>query len=282
MKGGIHMKDKKKLNQEKALEEITETKESELKVEESLEKPKKEKKKKKEADEKLKEEKQDKKAAKEPKEPKTKKEKKAKRVKKTKKLKNRVRSTKKYFRKFTGREKADFASFVNEDYKKAITRAESLLSIDKKAYAQPVLISTPNSFDNTSKVQYRLDKKEDGTFTQIYDQALVTIMFFGNEALFYYQANINHRTGQIGSDISGEFNYFDVVHVETRLRYDQPAKPKYLMLDLKVGLTDGRTIPIHLRNHRIYDGYGVPEVLTETEQKILDTLKTKIRKGKSL
>ena len=70
--------------------------------------------------------------------------------------------------------------------------------------------------------------------------------------------------------------------METQLKYDHPDKPKYLMLDLEVGLSDGRMVPFHLRNHRMHEDYILPEILTQTEQQILDMFKSKVRKEKSI
>lgn len=199
-----------------------------------------------------------------------------------KRLKDRPKWTKKYFTKFSGKEKGLFQKYVDQDYKNAILRAEKLSSIDSNAYRKPILIMIPDAFNKSSKVRYRLDKKADGSVTQIYDQSLLTALFFGETTLFYYQANIDHRSGQIAFDIAGEFNYFDVVHMETQLKYDNPEKPKYLALELEIGLSDGRIIPFHLRNHRLHNDYQLPDMLTKTEQQILDLFKTRVRQEKSM
>ncbi|MCD4826298.1 MAG: hypothetical protein K8Q99_00795 [Acholeplasmataceae bacterium] len=199
-----------------------------------------------------------------------------------KREKNRPKWTKKYFSKFSGKAKTGFYDFVQQDYKNAMLRAEKLSSINPKLYGKPVIITIPDSFNNTSKVQSRLDKKPDGTVTQVFDQSLITILFFGESTLYYYQANIDHRNGRIAFDIAGEFHYFDVVHLETQIGYDHVEKPKYITLDLEVGLSDGRLIPFHLRNHRLHADYKIPELLTKTEQQILELFKNRVRKEKSL
>ncbi|AUD63124.1 hypothetical protein BK010_05810 [Tenericutes bacterium MO-XQ] len=209
-------------------------------------------------------------------------EKKARKLEKSKQIKNRSKWTQKYFKKFSGREKDSFINFMQDDYNKAILRAERLSSINRNAYQKPIIITIPDAFGKHDTVHYRLDQKPDGTFTQIYDQALITMLFFGKETLFYYQANIDHRNGHVAYDISGEFNYFDVVHIETQIKYDNPDKPKYIMLDLEVGLSNGTKVQFHLRNHRIHDTYDLSEILTPTEQQILDMFKTKVRSEKSL
>lgn len=203
-------------------------------------------------------------------------------VKKEKTIKNREKYTAKYFKKFSGRHADSFDDMLHTDYKNAIERATKLLSITTNDYEAPYIITVPDSFDNKKKVYYRLDKKEDGTHTLIYDQALVTILFFGSDSLFHYQANVDHTNGRIGFDKTGEFNYFDVVHIETMLNYDTLDKPKYIMLDLIIGLVDGTKIALHLRNHRIHDTYELSGLLTETESRILDLLKHKVRDSRSV
>jgi len=142
------------------------------------------------------------------------------------------------------------------------------------------LITVPDAFDKDGRVNYRLDTREDGTHTLLYDQALVTALFFGHDTLYYHQANIDHRDGHIGFDVSGEFSYFDVVHMETSLKYDNNDKPKYITLDIEIGLSDGNKVPFHLRNHRIHDDYNLDTLLTPTEQKVLHTLKQKVRESR--
>jgi hypothetical protein len=196
--------------------------------------------------------------------------------------KNRQKYIQKYFTKFSGRAQESYDEMLKVDYQKMIERALELSSINEMSYSSVMMITIPDAFDQTSKVNYRLDKKEDGTFTLLYDQALVTILFFGDDVLYYYQGNVDHRNGHIAYDVSGEFNYFDVVHMETALKYDRPVHPKYLTLDLEIGLTDGTMVPFHLRNHRIHDDYDLKTLLTDQEKKLLDTLKQKVRESRQL
>jgi hypothetical protein len=193
--------------------------------------------------------------------------------------KKRARWMRKYFKRFLGREKGDLEEILQKDFQIAIERAHQLLSIKPEDYQneQPVLITVPDSFTKYDKVTYRLDTKSNGNATLHYDQSLVTTLFFGQESLFYHQCNIDHRDGRFAMDIAGEFRYFDVVHVETAIKYDDEDKPKYLILDLEVSLTDGTIIPIHLRNHRLHDTYELPGLLTDQEKLVLETLKKHIR-----
>jgi hypothetical protein len=203
-------------------------------------------------------------------------------VKQPKGIKNREKWTKKYFKKFAGRSKDSYELMLYEDYEHAIDRAHKLLSITQQDYTKPVIITIPDAFGTKDRVTYRLDKKPDGTHTLLFDQALVTILFFGEEALYYYQVNVDHRNGHHAYDKAGEFSYFDVVHIETSLAYDQVDKPKFITLDLSIGLSDGQKISLHLRNHRIHDHYDLPDVLTKEEQDILNLLKDKVRQSRQV
>ena len=216
------------------------------------------------------------------KEKKEKKAKKEKKEKKVKKVKNRSKYTSKYFAKFSGRSNQSYDQMLKEDYDRMIKRALELSSITEDSYSSYMMITVPDAFDQSSKVNYRLDKKADGTYTLLYDQALITALFFGDDVLYYHQANVDHRNGHIAYDVSGEFNYFDVVHMETSLKYDNPNHPKYLMLDLEIGLVDGTIVPFHLRNHRIHEEYIFDGVLTAEEKKLLDTLKSKVRESRKV
>ncbi|MFP4177504.1 MAG: hypothetical protein ACLFTZ_01940 [Acholeplasmataceae bacterium] len=200
-------------------------------------------------------------------------------MKKSKEMKNRAHAMKKFFKSYTGKEKSSIEHLIQADYDQIIERAEQLSSIDKSDYPSnaPIMIKVPDAFTKKDRVSYRLVHKEDKSTVLLYDQALVTTLFFGETSLFYHQCNVDHRSGSIAFDIAGEFNYNDVVHMETTLSLDQPENPKYLMLDLELSLIDGSVIPFHLRNHRLHESYELPSLLTDQEQMILDQFKHYIR-----
>lgn len=205
-----------------------------------------------------------------------------KKEKKAKNVKNRAKYTSKYFKKFQGRSHGSYDEMIAKDYENFIQRAHELSSISEQDYHKKIMITVPDAFEPNSKVNYRLDKRADGKYTLLYDQALVTVLFFGDDSLYYHQANIDHRNGHIAFDVSGEFNYFDVVHIETALKYDRPIRPKYITLDVELGLSDGTIIPFHLRNHRMHEEYDFDGTLTKQEQVFLDTLKQKIRESRQV
>jgi hypothetical protein len=203
-------------------------------------------------------------------------------VKQPKQIKNREKWTKKYFKKFSGRSQDSYDLMLLEDYANAIDRAHKLLNITQDDYDKPVIITIPDAFGTKDRVTYRIDKKPDGSFTRLFDQAMLNILFFGDDALYYYQVNVDHRNGHFGYDQAGEFSYFDVVHIETKLSYDDTDKPKFITLDLHIGLSDGQKVSLHLRNHRIHEHYELPELITKEEEEIIRTLKQKVRMSRQV
>ncbi|MFU8793087.1 MAG: hypothetical protein ACNA7K_03595 [Acholeplasmataceae bacterium] len=196
------------------------------------------------------------------------------------KQKNRTRWAKKYFKKNTGKAKQDFHLTIKEDYERAMERACELLSINRQqaAHFSPVIITIPDAFGKHDTVSYRLDINKDGSTTLIYDHSLVTILMFSEHSLLYYQSHINHETGQIGYDITGEIKHFDIVFVETELTFDDHEKPKYSRLDVKLNLVNGQNIKLHLRNHRLTPEYPMEQLLTDKEKQVIQLIKKSVRR----
>lgn len=193
---------------------------------------------------------------------------------------NRFKRVEQYFKKVSGGTAEDIHKIIHEDYDRAIKRAELMASIDRKSYDQPYVLLIPHQLEKGRKVSYRLDLLANGAQTLLYDQTLISVIFFGHETFYYYQSHIDHQTGEISLDLSGEFGYFDVVHVVTRLGYDNPQKPKYETLDLEIGLSDGAVVPIHLRSYRLQSDFKPEIFISEDELKIIDRLKKKVRESR--
>ncbi len=198
----------------------------------------------------------------------------------TKLMKSRVKFTKRFFGKIKSKAKGQIDVLVENDYLEATKRAKLLLGISEKDYHQQILITVPDSFSNKDDVKFHLEvKKEDGN-KLYFDQAYVTILFYGLKSLFIYQANIDHRNGFIAHDRAEEFNYSDIVSIETSLKYDNDRKPKYSVLNVALTLANHASFMLHLRNQRITNqGSGQP-LLSEKEQHILQMLKDRIRANK--
>ncbi len=193
---------------------------------------------------------------------------------------NRFKRVEQYFKKVSGSTAEDIHKMMHEDYNRAIKRAELMASIDRKSYDQPYVLLIPFQKENGRKVSYRLDLLANGAQTLLFDQALISVLFFAENTFYYYQAHIDHQTGEISMDLSGEFDYFDVVHIVTRLGYDNPQKPKYETLDLEIGLSDGAVVPIHLRSYRLQSDYKPEIFISEDELKIINRLKKNVRESR--
>jgi hypothetical protein len=204
----------------------------------------------------------------------------AKKSKKEKIIQKRSRWAKNYFKRDTGKSTEDFHTIIKDDYEHAMERACSLLAINRQQAARfsPVIITIPDAFGKNDVVSYRLDINADGTTTLLYDHSLVTILMFTESSLLYYQSHINHETGQIGYDITGEIKFFDIVFVESELSYDDIDKPKYSRLDLRLNLVNGQKIKIHLRNHRLSPEYPMDQLLTDKEKQVIQLIKQSIRR----
>ena len=195
----------------------------------------------------------------------------------SKEVTNRLKRVEQYFKKVSGSTADDIHKIMHEDYQNAIKRAELMASIDRKSYDQPYVLLIPHQKEKGRKVSYRLDLLANGAQTLLYDQTLISVLFFGQDTFHYYQSHIDHQTGEISMDLSGEFGYFDVVHVVTRLGYDNPQKPKYETLDLEIGLSDGAVVPIHLRSIQLQSDFKPEIFISNDELKIINRLKEKVR-----
>ncbi len=200
---------------------------------------------------------------------------------KAKKLfKHRLKFTKRFFRRIKSKAKGKIDVLINRDYMETVKRAKMLLGISEKDYQQQILITVPNSFSNHGDVKYHLEVDQDGTNKLYFDQAHVTVLFYGVNSLFIYQCHINHRSGFIGHDRAQEFKYTDVISVETVIKFDNDAKPKYSVLNAELTLINNQKFSIHLRNQRLHDQLPNQPLLSEKEQHVLQMLKNRIRAHK--
>ena len=198
----------------------------------------------------------------------------------TKLMKNRVKFTKSFFSKIKSKAKGQIDVLVENDYFEAVKRAKILLGISEKDYHQQILITVPDSFSNKDDVKYHLEVKKEGENKLYFDQAYVTILFYGLKSLFIYQANIDHRSGFIAHDRAEEFNYKDIVSIETSLKYDNDDHPKYSVLNAELVLSNHATFILHLRNQRLDNQIAGQPLLSDKEQQVLQLLKDRIRASK--
>ncbi|MDY0278079.1 MAG: hypothetical protein RBQ97_08340 [Acholeplasma sp.] len=194
-------------------------------------------------------------------------------------MKNRVKVLKKYFRKLRGVKNEAVETFIQETTEEALLRSKKLLCLVDTKISNPIVISTPNT-EGRNDIKFRITKMEDGSYRVDYDHAVLTTLFLSSQGLFYHQAIVNYYSGKVTADLTGEIDLCDISHVQTELTCQDKEDPKYSSLVLKLHIVDGSSILIPLRKHYMYDGYQYPEVLTEKERYIIETIKTAIRLAK--
>ena len=101
----------------------------------------------------------------------------------------------KFFLKKSKKVSPEILTLIDEDVQKAIYRAYELNNItDKDVIEKPIILKMPESFYESGTVNFLFHEKQNDV---IYDQSLLVALFIGKKTMYYYQANIDHRTGLI-------------------------------------------------------------------------------------
>ncbi len=156
-----------------------------------------------------------------------------------------------YFKGSKGANSDVYTKLLNLDRDKLLGRAQQLLGFENRITEKPFMILSPDSYDNVEKVKYKLEVIDDENHFLRFNQSYVTALFFSEESLYIYNANINHGTGQVKSDHAYEFAFKDISSLETILGQDNEKNPKYSTLDMVINLNNGHIHHINLRNQRI-------------------------------
>jgi hypothetical protein len=188
----------------------------------------------------------------------------------------RPKWVKKFFKRIEGKSKEQMFKYMESDQYRLLERAHTLLDIKSADYDKSFIVKMPESFDGKKPVKFRLAVNKKGDKTLLYDQAFFNVLFFGEETLYNYRANIDYYTGQIVNDTTATFRYFDIVNIETKLSYDHITNPKYVQYCIELTLSNSQKITLNLRNHRLTSGYALPGLLTEQEKRIVSLLKRKL------
>jgi hypothetical protein len=96
--------------------------------------------------------------------------------------------------------------------------------------------------------------------------------------MYYYQANIDHRTGLIAGDIAGEIALDTVTNVETIFSSDDKDTHKSY-LDLELSTADGNTYSFRLRNQYVENPSTHKVFLNENEKYVLSQVKEAVRRA---
>lgn len=200
-----------------------------------------------------------------------------------KKKKKRLKWFNKYFKKGTGKFDPQFQLYRDEAHKMVFKRAFELLSITEADVAEEnaIVLMSPEQLDVNSKVRYKVALLDDDEAELIYDQSVLTVLMFGEESLFYYQASVDYRYGLITNDLVGELNYLDIMNIQTSFEYDDLHEPLFEMINVELWLYDGTTMPLTLR-FRLFNGVVEELILSEKEKLVLGKLHNIIRSKKRL
>ena len=183
---------------------------------------------------------------------------------------------KKYFKKNSGKVNQEVIDLINQDFSNAVFKAKQVLLIDDSEVGGPITISVPDSVDGRN-VKFKNVLFEDETNQIVYDQTLLTVLFFDKKHLNYYQSNIDHVSGEIKYDVSGSILFKNIIHVQHLFSYDNPSNPKVERLDVELNLIDGTIIPLRIRNRFITPKQkDAQQVLSDKEIKVLEAIKMAI------
>ncbi|MGI6782114.1 MAG: hypothetical protein ACOX56_04760 [Acholeplasmataceae bacterium] len=197
-------------------------------------------------------------------------------------MKERLNWFNKYFQKGTGKFDPQFVAYRDEAHDLAFKRAFELLSITEADVKEEsaIVLMTPEQLDVKSKVRFKVALFDDDEAELLYDQALITILMFGEESLFYYQANADYRYGLVTNDLVGELNYLDIMNIETTFEYDDLHNPLFEIVNVELWLYDGTILPLTLR-YRLFNGVIEELVLSPKEKLVLNRLHSIVRNKRS-
>jgi hypothetical protein len=156
-------------------------------------------------------------------------------------------------------------------YKQLFTNL-SIENVKSKYQADPIEVVCPEVYPRRKTIVYRYFKKDSKVY---YSQIGYSWLFFGEKSLYYYHSSVNHIYGYVGHEVSCEFDYKDIVSIQTRTSHEHDVE-KFV---LTISLVNGQELDIALRTrpNRIY---GSTHELSEKEAQVLSTIRNVIRNSK--
>lgn len=188
----------------------------------------------------------------------------------------RESKVRKYFELRLGKVDETLEKVLKTDLELLRRRARDLGLVPEDATKNPVQLMIPDHFLSEA-IKYRLDEFKGGSNLR-YSQAAVTTLFYDDARLYYHQCNVDIMTGDFYEDVAGEFNFSDIVTVETFLSYGAEDDPNHVRLDVELQLTNGSELLLTLRRHPLTENYEKEPLLTEEETAFLKMLKAFVRK----
>ena len=145
-------------------------------------------------------------------------------------------------------------------------------NIRSRYQVEPLELVCPEVYPRRKTIVYRYFKEDSKVY---YSQIGYTWLFFGEKSLYYYHSSVNHVYGYIGYEVSTEFDYKDIVTVQTTVNHVHGVET--LMLTLS--LVNGEYVNIALRT-RPNNFYGSTHALSDKEAAVLSTIRKVIRNSK--
>lgn len=189
-------------------------------------------------------------------------------------MNKRIKLMSKYFKKNVGKPNQEVAVFMDADVENALGRAKKLMG-DAKV-SEPIVIRTIDLENPEAKFRLSQPKKSED-FVVEYNNTLLTALFLGEKEINYYQARIDHITGRVYGDVLGEIKYADVSNTELNIINEVRGKNERISkVTFDMHLGGAGTLSLILRNHYMFNEQKYPNVLTEKEQYIVNTLRAAI------
>lgn len=148
------------------------------------------------------------------------------------------------------------------------------LKNDRKDYINdPIEIICPENYPGRNTIVYRYEPAIKKVF---YSQTGYLWLLFGAKTFYYYHVSINHVYGMVGFESGVEVNYKDIVSVKTETKRSNKVES----LVMSLGLINGETLEIVIRNAPSKLDDGSTKRLSESEEKIVKLLREIIRNNK--
>lgn len=145
-------------------------------------------------------------------------------------------------------------------------------NVKTKYQADPLEIVCPELYPRRNKILYRFFEKDGKVY---YTHVGYSWLFFGEKSLYYYHSVVNHVHGYVGYDVSYEFDYKDIVTIQTVTDHQNDVET----FVLTVSLVNGETLDIALRT-RPNKIYTSTHTLSDKEAQVVSTIRGVIRNSK--
>jgi hypothetical protein len=145
-------------------------------------------------------------------------------------------------------------------------------NVRSRYQTDPIEVVCPEVYPRRKTIIYRYFKKDSKVY---YSQIGYSWLLFGEKSLYYYHASVNHIYGYVGHEVSCEFDYKDIVSLQTDTTHENGVES----LVLSISLVNGEVLDIALRT-RPNRVYGSTHQLSEKEAQVISTIRNVVRNSK--